>query len=67
VDTANRSPSCSAREQRRVILTVIVVCMAASNVFTVPREERNLEARLGEAGRDDRRRIPRRLGRIHRQ
>jgi protein-S-isoprenylcysteine O-methyltransferase Ste14 len=45
-----------------VILIVALVLWAGSNYLTVPREERALEARFGEAYRDYQRRVPRWLG-----
>ena len=48
------------------ILIVACVLWAVTNHFTVPREERALEARFGEAYRDYKRRVPRWLGRAAR-
>lgn len=45
-----------------LILVVAVVMWAVSDRFTVPREERALEARFGEVYREYRRRVPRWLG-----
>jgi protein-S-isoprenylcysteine O-methyltransferase Ste14 len=45
-----------------VILIVTLVLWAVSNYYGVPREERALEARFGEAYRDYQRRVPRWLG-----
>jgi protein-S-isoprenylcysteine O-methyltransferase Ste14 len=45
-----------------VVLIVALVLWASSHYLTVPREERALEARYGDAYREYRRRVPRWLG-----
>jgi len=50
-----------------VMLILTVVGWTFCNYFKVPREERALEARFGEAYRDYRRRVPRWIGTIRRE
>jgi protein-S-isoprenylcysteine O-methyltransferase Ste14 len=50
-----------------VMLILTVVGWTFFNYFKVPREERALEARFGEAYRDYRRRVPRWIGTIRRE
>jgi protein-S-isoprenylcysteine O-methyltransferase Ste14 len=45
-----------------IILLLSVVLWAATNYFTVPREERALDERFGETYRDYKRKVPRWLG-----
>ena len=49
-----------------VFLTISVVLWAGTNFVTVPREERALEKRFGDAYREYKRKVPRWLGRIRR-
>lgn len=49
-----------------VVAISVAVLAAITNRWTVPREERGLEARFGDAYRDYRRRVPRWVGKVRR-